>query len=65
MYSQGEGIRVRGIDEVQETDQCPEIRFEPDSQPSVHLVVVSHHQPSERVRRFPGQSDIPVLLGYA
>ena len=34
--------RLRGVHEVQETHQCPTIWFEPDSQPSLHTVVVAN-----------------------
>src|SRR5699024_2782473 len=44
----------RRVDEVQKAHQCAEIRFEPDSQPSVHALVVSDYQPCQRVRWFPG-----------
>lgn len=54
---QGESIRIRRVDEVQEADQCSAIWFEPDSQPSFHLMVVAYHQQSERVCRFPGKNN--------
>ena len=50
----GKGERVRGVDEVQETDQRAEVRPEPDPQPSVHVVVVTDDQPSQRLRGLPG-----------
>mmetsp|Transcript_9140 Transcript_9140/g.25471 ORF Transcript_9140/g.25471 Transcript_9140/m.25471 type:complete len:213 (-) Transcript_9140:2208-2846(-) len=50
----GKGERVRGIDEVQETDQRAEVRPEPDPQPPVHVVVVPDDQPSQRLRGLPG-----------
>ena len=50
----GEGLGFRGVDEVQEADQRSAIRFEPDSQPSFHPVVVTDNQPCQRLRRFPG-----------
>lgn len=48
------GKRLRGIDEVQEADERAEGGSQPDPQPPLHAVVVSHDQPSERLRRFPG-----------
>ena len=43
----GEGQWLRGEHEVQETHQCPEGRFEPDPQPTVHPLVVAHYQQSK------------------
>ena len=50
----GEGQRVRGEHEVQEADQRPEDRSEPDPEPTLHAVVVADDQQGQRVRGFPG-----------
>lgn len=52
--TQGESIRFRRVDEVQEADERAAIRFEPDPQPSLYPVVVTHYQQGQRIRRFPG-----------
>lgn len=49
----GEGIRVRGVDAVQEAHQRSEVRSEPDSKPSVHSLVEPNHQSCQCLRRFP------------
>jgi hypothetical protein len=49
----GEIQRLRGIDAIQEVDECTAQRFESDSQPSLHAVVVTDDQPRECVCRFP------------
>ena len=41
---QGEGEWVWGVDEVQEADQRPAFRSQPDPQPTIHSLVVTHHQ---------------------
>lgn len=33
---------------MEEADECPEIRFEPNSKQKIHPVVVSYHQQSQR-----------------
>jgi len=42
----GACIRVRGVDEVQEVDECPEVRSEPDSESALYPLVVSYDQSS-------------------
>jgi hypothetical protein len=50
--------RLRGEHEVQEADQRAAFGSEPDSQPSLHAVVVAHHQPRQRVRGLPGAAGL-------
>uniref|UniRef100_A0A8D8R6G1 Uncharacterized protein n=1 Tax=Cacopsylla melanoneura TaxID=428564 RepID=A0A8D8R6G1_9HEMI len=50
----GESVRVRRVDEVQEVDERPAQWSEPDPEQTVHPVVVSHHQQSQRVCGIPG-----------
>ena len=41
---QGEGEWFWGVDEVQEADERAEIWFKPDSEPTLHTVVVTDDQ---------------------
>mmetsp|Transcript_51036 Transcript_51036/g.169039 ORF Transcript_51036/g.169039 Transcript_51036/m.169039 type:complete len:231 (+) Transcript_51036:4205-4897(+) len=50
----GEGLRLRGVDEVQEADQRAAVRPQPDPEPPLHAVVVADDQPRQRLRRLPG-----------
>mmetsp|Transcript_13659 Transcript_13659/g.18094 ORF Transcript_13659/g.18094 Transcript_13659/m.18094 type:complete len:266 (+) Transcript_13659:4972-5769(+) len=50
----GEGLRLRGVHEVQETHQRPAGGSQPDPQPALHALVVADHQPRQRLRWLPG-----------
>ena len=39
---------------MEEVDQRPAIRPEPDPESSLHTLVVANHQPSQRLRWLPG-----------
>ena len=45
--------RLRGVNEIQEADQRPALRSQPDPEPSLHVVVVANNQPRQRLRRLP------------
>ena len=48
----GEGERLRGVNEIQEVDERTAIRSQPDSQQTIHPLVVTHHQQSKREPTF-------------
>lgn len=60
--NQGESIRVRRINEIQEADKRTTVGFEPDPEPTLHALVVADDQSSQRLRRFPGKSKITAIF---
>lgn len=44
----GKGQWLWGVHEVEEADQCSEVWTESNPQPSLHTLVVAHHQQSQR-----------------
>ena len=50
----GEGKRLRRVDEMEEADKRPALWSQPNSESSLHALVVANYKQSQRLRRLPG-----------